>query len=219
MTKETKPDRERIDHLHITDEDFDQISETKSYKDEISRQQVTTETITVGRGEIGRLEETEKPRYPKDLDVGRIVIEEIPEEKENVPKREVPKKEQIRPKSIEVTATQYEIEERAKTYPEQREVGRLVIEELPEKIHKRPQKYPTRPKSTEVTARREQVSDVSRPYEKEDMIKVGRLDIHELEKTEVEPRRIQERPLREKEKVEHLRKVSDDFLTINDPSD
>ena len=212
MTKEKKPDGERIDHLHITDEDFDQISKTKRHKDEISQQLVTTETITVGRRDIGRLKETEKPRYPKDLDVGRIVIEEIPEEKEKVPKREAPKKEQIRPKSIEVTARQYEIEERAKTYPEQREVGRLVIEELPEKIDKRPQKYPMRPKSTEVTVTREQVSDASRPYEKEDIIKVGRLDIRELEKTEVEPRRIQERPLREEEKVEHLQKVRYDFF-------
>ena len=213
------PERERTDHLHITDEHFDRISETKSHKDEITRKQVTTETITVGRREIGRLEETEKPRYPKDLDVGRIVIEEIPEEKEKVPKREVLKKEQIRPKSIEVTATQYEIEERPKTYPEQREVGRLFIEELPEKIDKRPQKYPTRPKSTEVTVTREQVLDVSRPYEKEDTIKVGKLDIHELEKTEVEPRKFRERPLREEEKVEHLRKVKYHFSPINDPSE
>ena len=92
-------------------------------------------------------------------------------------------------------------------YPVQREVGRLVIEELPEKVDKASQKYPVRQKPTEVTVTREQVSDVSRPYEKEDMIKVGRLDIHQLEKTHVEPRRIQERPLRDEEKVEHLRKV------------
>ena len=91
-------------------------------------------------------------------------------------------------------------------YPVQREVGRLVIEELPEKVHKGQQKYPVRPKPTEVTVTREQVSDVSRPYEK-DVIKVGRLDIHELEKTQVEPRRIQERPLRQEGKFEPHRKV------------
>ena len=84
------------------------------------------------------MKETEKPRYPKDLDVGRIVIEEIPEEKEKVPKREVPKKEQIRPKSIEVTqheveeATQHEVEEHPKTYVTEDviKVGKLDVTHL-----------------------------------------------------------------------------------------
>ena len=35
------------------------------------------------------MEETEKPRYPKDLHVGRIVIEEIPEEKTELDRRQV----------------------------------------------------------------------------------------------------------------------------------
>ena len=132
VTKDEKPETERIDHLHITYEDFDKISEIKTQKDDITRQQLTMETITVGRGDVTRLEETERPKYPKDLDVGRIVIEEIPEEKEEIPKREVPKKEQIRPKSIEVTATNHEVEEHPKTYVTEDviKVGKLDVTHL-----------------------------------------------------------------------------------------
>lgn len=90
--------------------------------------------------------------------------------------------------------------------PKEPEVGRLVIEELTEERHEVPQKYPRRPKYAEVTIAREQISDASRPYE-EDVTKVGRLDLHELEKTEAEPRRIKERPVTHEERVERPRKV------------
>ena len=129
MTKE-EPEIERIDHLHITDEDYGKISEMKTHKDDITRQQVTAETITVGRTDITRMEETEKPKHPKDLHVGRIVIEETPEEKEEIPKRS--KKEQIRPKSTEVTVKQHEVEEHPKTYVTEDviKVGKLDVTHL-----------------------------------------------------------------------------------------
>ena len=56
------------------------------------------------------MEETEKPRYPKDLDIGRIVIEEIPEEKEEVTKPDVVKRDEIRTRREDID-THYEIEE------------------------------------------------------------------------------------------------------------
>lgn len=63
---------------------------------EISRQQVTSEKIPVNKRDLTCMEETEKPRYPKDIDVGRIVIEEIPEEKEYVTKLDISKRDEVK---------------------------------------------------------------------------------------------------------------------------
>ena len=54
-----------------------------------------------------RMEETEKPRYPKDLDIGRILIEEISDEKE-VTQGDVVKRDEVKPRS-EKMETSYEI--------------------------------------------------------------------------------------------------------------
>ena len=84
-------------------EDLDIVSqkEAKSYLEDTQapQQRVTTERITVSRHDIAKTEEAGKPKYPKDLDIGRIVIEEIPEEK--VPKRETPKKVHSKPTARE----------------------------------------------------------------------------------------------------------------------
>ena len=89
------------------------------------------------------MEATEKPRYPKDIDVGRIVIEEIPEEKE-VTKRDVIKREEVKPKHEDME-TCYEVEK------------------------------------------------VPRRQPQEDVVKVGRLDVTEYEKTQREPESIKDR--------------------------
>lgn len=84
-------------------DDLDIVSQKapKSYLEDSQapRQRVTTERITVSRHDIAKTEEPDKPKYPKDLDIGRIVIEEIPEEK--VTKRESPKKEHSKPAARE----------------------------------------------------------------------------------------------------------------------
>jgi hypothetical protein len=90
------------------------------------------------------MEATEKPRYPKDIDVGRIVIEELPEEKEEVTKREAVKRDEVKPKHEDLE-THYAVEK----------------------------------------APRKQVQ--------EDVVKVGRLDITDYEKTPSEQERVEER--------------------------
>ena len=75
-----------------------------------------------------RVEKTEQPKYPKDLDVGRIVIEKIPEEREETPKHERVR-QQRRPKSTETTVTQREVKEYPKSYVSEDviKVGKLDV--------------------------------------------------------------------------------------------
>lgn len=91
--------KERIDHYRPKGEEFDKAY-TYDYKSrtddtELSQQQVTSEKITVSRKDITHMEEAEKPRYPKDFHVGRIVIEEIPEEEE-VGKHEAVRRDKVK---------------------------------------------------------------------------------------------------------------------------
>ena len=118
--RQEKPKKDRIDHYRPQGEEFDKAY-TYDYKSrtddtEVSPQRVATEKITVDRGDITRMEATEKPRYPKDIDVGRIVIEEIPEEREEIPKHKILRKEHGGPRSTGVTIAQHEVEEHPKTY-------------------------------------------------------------------------------------------------------
>ena len=84
------------------------------------------------------MEETEKPRYPKHLDVGRIVIEETPEEKREVIKRDLLKREEVKPtrKDTEVC---YEVERRPKQPGREdvAKVGRLHVQEY----HEQPMEF------------------------------------------------------------------------------
>lgn len=80
------------------------------------------------------MEETERPRYPKDLHVGRIVIEEIPEEREKVASHDILKKDEVKPKHEDKP---YEVEKvpRAQVKEEVIKVGRLDITDY-EKMQK-----------------------------------------------------------------------------------
>ena len=86
QSRHVQPKEDRIDHYRPQGEEFDKAYtydvRSRTDETEISQQHVSSEKISVSRRDITRLEETEKPRYPKDLDIGRIVIEELPEEKE-----------------------------------------------------------------------------------------------------------------------------------------
>ena len=88
----------------------------------------------MNRTDITRTEETEKPRYPKHLDVGRIVIDETPEEKEEVIKRDVPKRDEVKPK-YKHTETRYGVERRPvrKEKDDIVEVGRLDVTDYQKK--------------------------------------------------------------------------------------
>ena len=109
-----KPQKERIDHYRPEGEEFDKaytydhISRADDTK--ISQQQVKSEKIIVHGGDIPRTEETEKPRYLKDHDVGRIMIEEIPEEKELLTKYDFRKQDEVKEKTCKEMETYYKVE-------------------------------------------------------------------------------------------------------------
>ncbi len=125
-------------------------------------------------------EQPETPRYTKDLDVGRIVIEEIPEKKQEIPKRKLLRKEQPRPKSTEMKVTQHEIEElpQKSNYRKDLDVGRIVIDEISEEkkdLPKSHRKKKVASKSTKDTLIGDEVKEI--PTAKEDTVKVGKLDV------------------------------------------
>lgn len=95
----------------------------------MSGQQAASQKIAVSRSNISRLQETHKPRYPKDIDVGRIVIEEIPEEKTNIPESDTI---QLRQKLSEFTLRKSDVQERPKTYVREGvvKVGKLDTTDL-----------------------------------------------------------------------------------------
>ena len=135
-----KPKQDRIEHYRPQGEEFDKAYtydyQSRTDDTEVSRQQVTAEKITVSRTDLARMEETEKPRYPKHLDIGRIVIEETPEEKEEIVKREFSRGERVRPKSTDVTVTKHEVAEHPKAHitDDIIKVGKLDVTHLEKEI-------------------------------------------------------------------------------------
>ena len=161
MRKEGAPEKDTIDRLRVKDVEFDKVRQTKSYTDDtkISHDKVTSEKVTVSRHDISKTEETEKPRYPKERDIGRIVIEEMPEEKKEIPKEKLVRKEDVKPKTTQLTVTRHHVED-----------------------------------------------DTSR-HVKEDVVKVGKLDVTELDKTPKESRREEKTITTHEETVDGGRKV------------
>ena len=146
--KYEKPKEDRTDHYRPQGEGFDKAYtyDYKSRTDDTvtSDQKVTSEKITISRRDVTHIEETEKPtRYPKDFDIGRIVIEETPEENKELTKRDVHKTDKMKTKH-----------EDTKTY---------------------------------------QVRRDPKPQVKEDVVKVGRLDITDYEKISRDSERVEER--------------------------
>ena len=82
-----------------------------------------------------REEEKEKPKYPKDLDVGRIVIEETPEDMQEIPKGDIVR-QKARPRSTETTVTQRKVKEYPKSYSSEDivKVGKLDVTHLEEDV-------------------------------------------------------------------------------------
>ena len=161
MRKEEAPEKDTIDRLRVKDVEFEKVRQTKSYTDDtkISHDKVTSEKVTVSRHDISKTEETEKPRYPKERDIGRIVIEEMPEEKKEIPKEKLVRKEDVKPKTTQLTVTRHHVED-----------------------------------------------DTSR-HVKEDVVKVGKLDVTELDKTPKESRREEKTITTHEETVDGGRKV------------
>ncbi|XP_028404537.1 trichohyalin-like [Dendronephthya gigantea] len=130
VRKDLKPSESTVELSQVSDVDFEKLSEFKPCADEIPRQQVTTERVVVSRRDLKPSEKPEKPKYKKDPDIGRIVIEEIPE-KEETREREIVQKEPVDPKKIDMTVRRREVDERPKTYAKRDvKVGKLDMTEL-----------------------------------------------------------------------------------------
>lgn len=129
---EHRPKRDRIGQYRPQGEEFDKAYtfDYKSHTDdtETSKKQVTSEKITVSRRDMTRMEETEKPRYPKDLDIGRIVIDEIPDENEEVTQGDIVKRDEVKQRR-EKMETRYEIEKDSKSQVKEEtiKIGKLDV--------------------------------------------------------------------------------------------
>ena len=132
MRKDLKLEERTLVECEVTDVDFDKISETKPRPDAIPREKLATEKITVRRRDIIPREEQQKPQFRKDLDIGRIVIEEIPEEKEEEPERDIFQKEPARPMGTDMPVNQREVKELPKKYIKEDavKVGKLATSDL-----------------------------------------------------------------------------------------
>ena len=81
-----------------------------------------SEKLIVHEGDIPHTDEPVKPRYPKNLDVGRIVFEEAPEEKEPMTKHDVQKRDEVK-ETHDDMETSYKVERGLTTQVKQDVVG------------------------------------------------------------------------------------------------
>ena len=76
------------------------------------------------------MEETEEPRYPKALDIGRIVIDEMPEEKQPVQKPDIRKRNKVKETRVDMEPRDSVEQRQAPLVKEEvAKVGRLNITE------------------------------------------------------------------------------------------
>ena len=102
-----KPKEERIKHYRPQGEELDKaysyhVQKSRTDEAEMTEKREKSEKITVSEGEIPRTEQYEKPRYPRAIDIGRIVIDEIPEEKQPPQKREIPKGDEVQGTIVDI---------------------------------------------------------------------------------------------------------------------
>lgn len=100
MRKEQKP-KEKIDHLYVKELDTTEL-QVKIQRDDTKtiQPQETTEKVTVSKRDVTQVKETRKTKSRKQHDIGRIVIEETLETKDE-PKRVIPRKEVVPTKEPE----------------------------------------------------------------------------------------------------------------------
>lgn len=159
MRGDEKREKQRINRLHVEDVQFERVRHDKikpqTDDTQVSRKQITTEKVAVNRRGVTKLEETKKSKYPKEVDVGRIVIEEIPEEKEQISRRD------------------------------------------------------DKQRGTDVTLRRQEVRDVTKDREKDDTVKIGRLDLCDLENEAVVSTKTEKRLVTTRDKIDHGKFITD----------
>ena len=91
---------------------FLQVKKEKPRPEEIPHERVTAEKVTVGR-RYERSQEDEIETHRKHLDIGRIVIEDISEEKEVIPEPETAQEELVTPKRTDITVHHHDVKHRA----------------------------------------------------------------------------------------------------------
>ena len=136
-------------------------------------------------GDATRTKEQEKLRSTKAIGGARLLVQELHRQDENILKHDVSSKQQLKPKSTEVTISQHKAEEERDAL----DVGRIVIKETPDEKKKAPtvqKKEIVKPKSIEVTVSDLEVEKNSTRRIIEDVVKVGKLEITDVKKQTVQ---------------------------------
>ena len=181
----------------------------KSYTDE-KPIRATIENVIVTKAEVKNAKELKTTKYSKHLDIGRIVIEEIPDKKEPVSKETNLREEQLLPKTTEVKIAQLESEkqrEQRSRYVKGLDVGLIVIEEYPEEKEKAPPvliKERVKSKSIDVTLPMKNVLKIPEEYIAEDIVKVGKISKEQTYKTTMQEKTEDFKTMNEVESSGHL---------------
>ena len=101
----------------------------KPTEDEAPCKYISSDKIIITKYDIPKQEETQRRKHPKDVDVGRIVVEEIAGEKELGPTKE---QEQLR--DTPVTITRKEVKDIPKPQEESIKVGKLDLRDLEKEV-------------------------------------------------------------------------------------
>lgn len=158
MKKDDKPAKQRPRHLHVEDvQTVQRPYDTKPTEDETPRKYISSDKITITKYDIPKQEETRIRKHHKDVDIGRIVIEEMAGEKDLGHTKE---QEQLR--------------------------------------------------DTPVTTTRKEVKDIPKPQE--DTIKVGKLDLRDLENEVIAISKTEGAFITSTERVDHSRKFVTDMV-------
>ena len=195
-SESVKENAVKVGKLDVTDFEkhsvkYRTVEETKRRYKNWTHMHETKEEPLSTTGDVVQKDEPKKPRH--------MVLEEVHKEKEDVPKREILRKQQIRPKSTEVTLTQHEVKTHREVrsgYAKGLDVGRIVVEDIPEErrdMPRAPKKQKARPKSIEVTLTGQEVEEIPRECSKENVVKVGKLDVTDFEKQSWQSSTVQER--------------------------
>ena len=103
-----KPKQEKIQHHRVKQVPSSERPERKQQVDDTKSTRVSTEKVTVSRRDVTQQEQMTERKSLKQQDIGRIVIDEIPEKKDES-KREILRKEVVRKKEPDVVATRHEV--------------------------------------------------------------------------------------------------------------
>lgn len=113
-------------HLHIEDvETVHRPYDTVPHEDETPRKSISSDKITITKYGTARQEEIKRRKHPNDVHIGRIVVDEMPGEKELRPRED-----QEQPRDRQVTITRKEVKDVPKLQEESIPVGKLDLRDV-----------------------------------------------------------------------------------------